>query len=338
MKSSRHFLRFYIIIFLFTSIVNYSPFLNAETVTSGDLTVDLQLKDGKLLIQGKINGVDFFGNRSIEFIISSGQADGRSKLERGSAVFEKLEQKEACVTVTGNVKLGESSSPVSLTISPAEGGLLKMEMSFVPNMDVLTEAGVIIPVKLSDDPKQRRATLPDTDYQRYEHWLLKDPYTGYPEWMHGGVLQIRPNSYRIWKSSEVDTYPLVTVAGKNYSGWIDLSDDNQGVTIGVRDFASLPRADIYANNRDGKLGFFVQSSRMNPLDLRKSSIQIPGARTAAEIVGIEKGKPKTACIFMRCHIHDLTKAKGPNNVNNAVGRKRMYAAGKEAEKIKSILK
>ncbi|MHC4716965.1 MAG: hypothetical protein ACYS5V_08350 [Planctomycetota bacterium] len=282
-----------------------APQPRSASTKPGKLTISGSLSKGRLLLSADGEGVKYFDDRPLTAALATGSRTGDKSPQRGKVSWKMLARKGEALTAGGTWDFGGQASPVTLTVTPARrGDQFTIALTITPQVDVLAELGIRLPVRLAKDEKQRFAILPDGDHQRYEHWILRDPYLrGYPKWRHGGVTQIRPGSYVLWKVCDRDTPALTNVWGKAFAGWMMLCDMTQGVVVGLEGFPDRQQAELHADNEAGLLSAYVVSHRMPPLSLAPTKVSIPGAATRARRLKLAKGKPFTFTVTVRCQQH-----------------------------------
>jgi len=154
---------------------------------------------------------------------------------------------------------------------------------------------------------QGRGTGDDQEYHRpaVPYWALSDSADRLPVWRFGGVLQMRPTSAWVWKSSGYDVAPMPMVQEEAAAGWVDAYSllTRQGVLVHMPDMAAAPPKEVIFDGEAGVFQVYFFPPHVPAMSLAKAGRQ---GKSRAEQWGLGPDKKVTFTFFVLFHSKDLT--------------------------------
>jgi hypothetical protein len=187
-------------------------------------------------------------------------------------------------------------------VSPDGAAGLRVEMACrIPEgSGHVASWGLLIPLKLGDDPHAIQTTGPgrfrlercrlDQNDERIPQWLTSEYHWGegaplWPKWRESGI-NIGPGRYyRIWRANRTDVSPLFCDQGEGCGNWLDITDRGQRPHWGLTARVLRPspaeldtsRQGIRVNLETGVMLVQFHDAAAEPLSEPTAPAQLAGA-------------------------------------------------------------
>ncbi|MFW6162497.1 MAG: hypothetical protein ACODAJ_06980, partial [Planctomycetota bacterium] len=114
-----------------------------------------------------------------------------------------------------------------------------------------------------------------------------------------GMLQDTPHSYSLWQADGPGQPQTVRAVGRAAPGWVDLSDGQRGVTLGMRHMREMDAKELA--REDGALVAYVWPRRTRLLDTRRYARQYGSGESTSFGQGKAIGVSRTTDLFVYFH-------------------------------------